>query len=64
MTSAPVIALPDFTQPFYFEVVVYKPGLENKQADCLSRMHEEGVLQVVVSSPNWEQATEIQQEVH
>ena len=39
---------------YQFEVI-YKPGPDNKVADSLSRIFEEGEHKILVSSPVWEQ---------
>ena len=47
---------------YQFEVI-YKPGLENKAADSLSRMFEEAELKSITSFPLWLQMQQVQQEV-
>lgn len=47
---------------YHFEVV-YKPGPENKAADSLSRMFDEGELKSITSFPIWLQMQQVQQEV-
>ncbi|PNX98963.1 Ty3/gypsy retrotransposon protein [Trifolium pratense] len=44
--------------------IVYKPGVENRGADALSRLPENGDLMTAISYPVWEEGTVIQEEVH
>lgn len=44
--------------------IIYKPGLENKGADALSRMHDPAILGSLVHYPEWEGSKEVIQEVH
>lgn len=48
---------------YQFEIV-YKPGLENKGADALSRMYEEATLQTLVHYPSWVDSEKVLEEVH
>lgn len=41
-----------------------KPGLENKGADALSRMHEEGQLHSLVHCLAWVDSSKVIEEVH
>lgn len=44
--------------------IVHKPGLENKGADALSRMHDTAELQALIHYPEWLDSKSISQEVH
>ncbi|MCH89177.1 hypothetical protein A2U01_0010070, partial [Trifolium medium] len=44
--------------------IVYKPGVENRGADALSRLPENGELMAAVSYPVWEEGNVIQEEIH
>lgn len=47
---------------YHFDVI-YKPGPENKVADSLSQISEEGALAALVSFPVWELGEDLKQEV-
>ena len=42
---------------------MYKPGLENKAADSLSRLHGDSELRSLTTFPIWLQLAEVQKEV-
>lgn len=44
--------------------IVNKPGLENKGADALSRMHETTALGAMLHYPEWIGSKEVVEEVH
>ncbi|KAI5436888.1 hypothetical protein KIW84_023128 [Lathyrus oleraceus] len=44
--------------------IVYKPGVENRGADALSCLPENGELMAAVSYPVWDEGNVIQEEVH
>lgn len=44
--------------------ILYKPGSENREADALSPMNEDGEFCSVVSNPTWEESSHVVEEVH
>lgn len=48
---------------YHFDIV-YKPGLENKGVDALSRMHDPETLCSMVHVPEWSGSKELVEEVH
>lgn len=43
---------------------MYKPGLDNKAADVLSRIPEDGDFSALISSPMWLEGQDLTQEIH
>ncbi|XP_073221448.1 uncharacterized protein [Cicer arietinum] len=48
---------------YHFDII-YKPGLENKGADALSRMHDSGEMTSLIHVPEWLGRAEVIEEVH
>ncbi|XP_027364312.1 uncharacterized protein LOC113871416 [Abrus precatorius] len=75
LITALVLALPDFAQPFSIECdasakllayqfnILYRPGLENKGVDALSRMYDTSEFGFLISYPIWEDKELIMEEV-
>lgn len=48
---------------YHFEIL-YKPGLENRGTDALSRMYEEGEFSSLIFTPIWSEGQKLLEEVH
>lgn len=44
--------------------LLYKPGSENREADALSPMNEDGEFGSMMSNPTWEESSHVAEEVH
>lgn len=44
--------------------IVYKPGLENRGTDALSRMYGEGEFAALIHYPNWSEGKNVVEELH